>query len=772
MKKSEMFGFTLEADDRTEEEKLRSRAAQRDGADQEAPKAPMDTDYQEEMEDLTPKIRFNLNFDKKIRGEVQDGKRDSKTFNMERLFEAVASGDVKKLDGLHQYLHQNMKRLSDSLYQSQGKTALMKALLHLRDGKNDTVELLIDISEKLGDIYEFVNAVFTNSYYEGQTALHIAIERRSISYVQLLVSKGANVHARATGTFFQPHDGPSFYFGELPLSLAACTNQPDMVDFLMMNEYERADAKVVDSQGNTVLHALVVIADNSPDNTAFVTSMYDRVLKIAAQQHPKMKLEEKENKKGLTPLKLAAKTGKHGIFSHILQREFHETHTKHLSRKFTEWVYGPVHCSLYDLESVDSYQSNSVMDILVYGSDIPNRHEMLETEPLSQLLEEKWKRFASKMFFFNFLVYLTYLIIFTLVAYNKKKKEPPFPLQHTVAGYLYFIGQLLILLANCYFFVVGIVDMKRKRPKMKTLLVDGYYEILFFLEAVLFLVATGLYLGGREEYLGFLVLCLAFSWVNLLYYSRGDRHMGVYSVMIQRMILSDILRFLFVYIVFLFGFSSAVVTLLIEPPATNSTSVKKSRLFGPLDSNEVCVKPSFENISFTTLELFKFTIGMGDMEFAQDHQYKEVFYMLLIGYIILTYILLLNMLIALMNRTVEKITMKSASIWKLQRAVTILDMEKRLSHCLRKEFRCGVGIKLRTTVGNDLRHCFRVEEVNWNKWNTNVAKINEDPGYWDRGQTSYSQNPMRRGRSWRVFFSDDNRRWNTYQSSETCTTPV
>lgn len=48
----------------------------------------------------------------------------------------------------------------------------------------------------------------------GQTALHIAIERRSISYVELLVSKGADVHAKACGTFFRPHDGPNFYFGE------------------------------------------------------------------------------------------------------------------------------------------------------------------------------------------------------------------------------------------------------------------------------------------------------------------------------------------------------------------------------------------------------------------------------------------------------------------------------------------------------------------------------------------------------------------------------
>lgn len=132
------------------------------------------------------------------------------------------------------------------------------------------------------------------------------------------------------------------------------------------------------------------------------------------------------------------------LFSHILKREFQENDTKHLSRKFTEWVYGPVTCSLYDLASVDSYQKNSALEILVYGSDVPvspisirispqchvflnsavfhqNRHEMLQTAPLGQLLESKWKKFAGHMFCLNFLFYLVYLIVFTAVAYNKNE---------------------------------------------------------------------------------------------------------------------------------------------------------------------------------------------------------------------------------------------------------------------------------------------------------------------------------------------------------------
>lgn len=53
---------------------------------------------------------------------------------------------------------------------------------------------------------------------------------------------------------------------------------------------------------------------------------------------------------------------------------------------------------------------------------------MLQMEPLSQLLEEKWNKFAGRMFFLNFLVYLVYLSIFTLVAYNKKVGQVSWPL--------------------------------------------------------------------------------------------------------------------------------------------------------------------------------------------------------------------------------------------------------------------------------------------------------------------------------------------------------
>lgn len=48
-----------------------------------------------------------------------------------------------------------------------GKTALMKALLNLKNGDNKTVEHLLGIAERMGYLDKLVNAAYTDGYYEG-----------------------------------------------------------------------------------------------------------------------------------------------------------------------------------------------------------------------------------------------------------------------------------------------------------------------------------------------------------------------------------------------------------------------------------------------------------------------------------------------------------------------------------------------------------------------------------------------------------------------------
>uniref|UniRef100_A0A670KPM3 Transient receptor potential cation channel subfamily V member 1 n=1 Tax=Podarcis muralis TaxID=64176 RepID=A0A670KPM3_PODMU len=649
------------------------------------------------------------------------GVRPEKSFRIydrRRLFDAVAQGDPSELDDLLTYLLETLKNLTDEEFKEPdtGKTCLLKAMLNLHNGRNDTIPLLLEIAEKTDNLKEFVNAEYTDSYYKGQTALHIAIERRNMYLVDLLVRNGADVHAKAHGEFFQKISGrPGFYFGELPLSLAACTNQLNIVKYLLDNPYHPANIATQDSIGNTVLHALVEIADNTEDNTKFVTKMYNDILILGARLNPTLKLEDIANRRGLTPLTLAAKTGKIQVFAYILRREIKEPECRHLSRKFTEWAYGPVHSSLYDLSSIDTCEKNSVLEIIAYSSETPNRHEMLLVEPLNQLLQDKWDRFVKHLFYFNFFIYAAHIVILTVAAYYRPTKKH--------GEYFRVTGEILSVLGGAYFFFRGIKYFKQRQPSLKAIFTNSYSELLFFIHSVLILGSAILYFSKQELYVILMVFALALGWTNLLYYTRGFQQMGIYSVMLEKMMLRDLCRFIVVYLLFHLGFSTAVVTLiedddeLLAQNQTHSTCQSKCR-------------PSYNNFYSTCLELFKFTIGMGDLEFTDSYHFRSVFIILLVTYVIVTYILLLNMLIALMGETVNKISQESKSIWKLQRAITILNIENSYWNCIVNSFRSGKQVLVGTTPDgkNDYRWCFRVDEVNWSTWNTNLGIINEDPG--------------------------------------------
>ncbi|CAL1616018.1 unnamed protein product [Knipowitschia caucasica] len=651
-----------------------------------------------------------------------------KVFNRSLLFECVSRGDPLSLEGLLEFLQTHEKRLIDEEFRelSTGKTCLPKALLNLYSGQNDTIPLLVDIAEKTGNLREFINTPFRDVYYRGQTALHIAIERRSKHYVEFLVEHGADVHAQARGRFFQPRDeGGYFYFGELPLSLAACTNQPDIVHYLTENSHKKADLRRQDSRGNTVLHALVHIADNTKDNTRFLTKMYNLLLIKSAKLYPEYSLETILNNDGMSPLMMAAKLGKIGVFQHIIRREIKDEDVRHLSRKFKDWAYGPVYSSLYDLSSLDTCgEEPSVLEILVYNSRNENRHEMLAVEPINELLRAKWQKFGAVTFYISVVSYIITMIIFTLVAYyHPTQGTPPYPYTSST-DYMRMAGETVTLASGIFFFFTNIKDLfLKKRPGVKSLFIDGSFQLLYFIYSVLIVVSAALYLSGIKAYISVMVFALVLGWMNTLYFTRGLKLTGTYSIMIQKILFKDLFRFLLVYVLFMIGYASALVSLLTVCPAAGSDCGDEGCPTYPMCRDQ-------DTFSFFLLDLFKLTIGMGELDMIHSAQYPAVFLILLVTYIILTFVLLLNMLIALMGETVGQVSKESKKIWKLQWATTILDIERSFPVCLRKSFRVGEMV----TVGKnwddtpDRRWCFRVDEVNWTHWNQNLAIINEDPG--------------------------------------------
>ncbi|XP_065428997.1 integrin alpha-E isoform X7 [Chrysemys picta bellii] len=713
----------IETDDSIQEgSSAAGKQGENKGAKGGKEKPPLETPYKKESSDFEPKIKINLNYRP---GLSSNSQKDPNRFDRDRLFGAVSRGNREELDGLLDYLSRTSKFLSDSRYTDAetGKTCLMKALLNLKDGTNPTIPRLLEIDQKTENPRPLVNAACTNSYYAGQTALHIAIEKRHLDLVKLLVENGADVHARAHGEFFRKKKGGvCFYFGELPLSLAACTNQFDVIKYLLDNPYQKARLQEQDSLGNTVLHALVVIADDTKQNTELVCKMYDEILKAGTKINPAEKLEEIVNQAGLTPLKLAAKKGKVEIFRHILQREIKDPEYRHLSRKFTEWTYGPVHVSLYDLSSVDSYEKNSVLEILAESSDTPNRYKMVVLEPLNKLLQHKWDSFAARRFYLSFFCYFIFMAIFTVLAYHRPLQlQSPFRAEFTAVGFLQLTGQIIVFLGGFYLIIAQILYFLRRWRNLKNVFSDGCIEVFLLLQAFSLLLSAVLYIVGSEDYVPTMVFSLLLGWVNMLYYTRGFQWTGIYCVMIQKTILRDLLRFLMVYVIFLFGFAAALVTLTGDaPPASQNTSVT------PEDGDKGHVV--YSGLLSTSLELFKFTIGMGDLEFQEHVKFKYFVMLLLLLFVILTYILLLNMLIALMSETVTNVSGYSKSVWKLQRAIAILEIEKSWLWCPRRRQRSGCFLSVSLDDKKDMRWCFRVEEINWANWEKELGVIKEDPG--------------------------------------------
>ncbi|XP_043355447.1 transient receptor potential cation channel subfamily V member 2-like isoform X6 [Dermochelys coriacea] len=619
---------------------------------------PLETPYKKESSDFDPKIKINLNYRP---GLSSNSQKDPNRFERDRLFGAVLRGNPEELDGLLDYLSRTSKFLSNSEY---------------TDAKT------------------------------GQTALHIAIEKRRLDLVKLLVENGADVHARAHGEFFRKKkEGVCFYFGELPLSLAACTNQLDVIKYLLDNPYQKARLQEQDSLGNTVLHALVMIADDTEQNTELVSKMYDEILKAGTKINPSEKLEEIVNRSGLTPLKLAAKKGKVEIFRHILQREIKDPEYRHLSRKFTEWTYGPVHVSLYDLSSVDSYEKNSVLEILAESSDTPNRYKMVVLEPLNKLLQHKWDSFAARRFYLSFFSYFIFMAIFTVLAYHRPLQlQSPFPTVFTVIGFLQLTGQIVVFLGGFYLIIAQGLYFSRRWRNLKNVFSDGCIEVFLLLQAISLLLSAVLYIVGSEDYVPMMVFSLLLGWVNMLYYTRGFQWTGIYCVMIQKTILRDLLRFLMVYVIFLFGFAAALVTLTGDAPPT---SQNKSVTQDDGDKGHVV----YSGLLSTSLELFKFTIGMGDLVFQEHVKFKYFVMLLLLLFVILTYILLLNMLIALMSETVTSVSGYSNNVWKLQRAIAILEIEKSWLWCPRRRQRSGCFLSVNLDDKKDERWCFSEESA-------------------------------------------------------------
>ncbi|XP_047550839.1 transient receptor potential cation channel subfamily V member 5 isoform X3 [Lutra lutra] len=377
--------------------------------------------------------------------------------------------------------------------------------------------------------------------FVGQTALHIAIVNQNVNLVRTLLAHGASVSARATGTAFRRSPRNLIYFGEHPLSFAACVGSEEIVRLLIEHG---ADIRAQDSLGNTVLHILIL-----QPNKTFACQMYNLLLSYDGRRDHLQSLDLVPNHQGLTPFKLAGVEGNTVMFQHLMQK-----------RKHIQWTYGPLTSTLYDLTEIDSWGEDVSFLELVVSSKKREARQILEQTPVKQLVSFKWKKYGRRYFYTLGALYTLYMICFTTCCIyrplkfrmgNRTDPRDNTVLQQKLLQEAYvtqqdkirLVGELVTIMGAVIILLLEIPDIFRvgaSRYFGQTIL-GGPFHVIIIIYACMVLVTMVMRLFNMNGEMVPMSIALVLGWCSVMYFARGFQMLGPFSIMIQKVVATTVM---------------------------------------------------------------------------------------------------------------------------------------------------------------------------------------------------------------------------------------
>ncbi|XP_076811482.1 transient receptor potential cation channel subfamily V member 6-like [Clavelina lepadiformis] len=501
--------------------------------------------------------------------------------------------------------------------------------------------------------------------YYGESCLHFAVINGNIEAVKLLLETGhIDIHARARGKFFIPVDVKRgdiklrkhkfegyAYYGEYPLSFAASTGNHKIYDMLIDHG---ADPNKQDRNGNSVLH-LTVIHDQ-PD-------MY-----YYAVKHVKSKADPNVmNFTNLSPLALAAKLGRVKMFKKIL-----EISSQH------HWSYNTVTCFAYPLKSLDTIGPNGETDwnsalMMIIRGKKDNHLELVADGVVHQLLNKKWKEFGQMKFYRLLASFVLHILFLSVALYLRPNTASDLRYGTTatdIARYVFECLVILIVILVLYYLVreIYLESLFGFWQNVATIPSRIFYQVscILLLLCIPFRFAE---LYSVEDWL--LVFAVPGVWSYMLFFLRNWELTGPFITMIYKIFGSDIVRFAVIYGIIIGTLGIA--------------------FFYQFEGQNV---DAFLTEHGTFMTLFQMSFGEFSYSDVMAGKYPAVSIILFIIFMMLVHILLLNMLIAMMTRTYEKITQRSKKVWRRQWASMVVVMER--SHRINEKlkFQSSYGISI------------------------------------------------------------------------------
>ncbi len=338
--------------------------------------------------------------------------------------------------------------------------------------------------------------------------------------------------------------------------------------------------------------------------------------------------------------------------------------------------------------------TQSCLDLIVACPNLQMANQMLDIIPIQQIVSDYWSAYQW-IYGVLMLVHLIYMSLLSaygipLVKETVDTKAWPYV--------LFLFWPIVLLVFEIYYFSINILhfcskrnnqnrELKNQGQSSVSRILNSIFRILMrylahftsLVFSILVITWFSLYYTKNDYQAHILAVALVLGWLYTIAFTDGFETVHAFTIMLKKIIIRDMTRFIFLYLLVLFAFALAFQCLFSIAP------------------NVEAQYPTAWSTFFVT---FNMMIGMGEIfydEFDDDYAAAErkdsatFVKILYLFYILLTTVILLNLLIAMMTDSYVAVKSREGTTWRVGSVQLAIEIEKNMPFLPR--FFKFVGIK-------------------------------------------------------------------------------
>ena len=653
-----------------------------------------------------------------LRDEIVDGSPASADNACRHLETARTKGWQHKLE---KYRDPNFKmsllHMAALFQQGPSATRLLTALVRLCPG--------LLVAKRVGEYQgqTALHIVVGKGNWKGAAALLCEMDE--------LGNSEALLDARATGDRF----ANTVMDGELALHVAACTLNRDMVD-LLLDHKAHLDAvnSSGDTVLHALVKFAGRHPEKTDEVIKMLNHLHVlscKMVRLAKDREgDQLSVWFLENNHGLTPLKLAASEGAGAICAHIICLDgvyrllnkqdglfkmylYDITELDPVTNKFWQknrreagttgntstprskvhpqdvnntqrGCFGNRHNEKTDpppclgspvccCRTLSRTEAQSVLEIIC-GKRASHAFDFINTDVVQHLVRSKWQK-LQVVYFIWLIIHLVFMVGLTFYAIYRPGTEKE---ENSLAGQPFnYSNSSLDSLSTAHTGLVkawpwlnlamsvlgfGFESIRTfsqcQRWHIKRLYHNGQYRLILVLfSACLFTDSLWYWFDHHNADSNiFLILALLMGGWFLTFFLRAWRKFSFFTILFQKVLFGDMFRFSIMILLELFAFSAAMYVAYLPASASYPSALPDE----------------FENIWTSILTMFRLMLGLSDIEILTRAPAPWVAVVLYVLFALLTYVLLLNSLIAMMSQTCSLVRQDRDLQWRVQRLSVLL----------------------------------------------------------------------------------------------------